>query len=103
LLTDMPADDADTAGATLLPLCTARAIVAFVGMIKRLAIEAGGTGFDHDHLAVIEGALRQAADEIARERAIERCLGDGSSRASSMPSSRASTCCAVPLWQGAAP
>jgi hypothetical protein len=50
-------------------------IVANVNMIKRFAIEVA-RGFDDDHLAVIELALRQAADEIAKERAIERCLID---------------------------
>jgi hypothetical protein len=51
------------------------AIIASVTLIKRFAID-GPRGFDGDRLAVIERALRQAADDIARERAIERCMGD---------------------------
>ncbi|MCA1453982.1 hypothetical protein I6F35_12245 [Bradyrhizobium sp. BRP22] len=54
---------------------TLTGIVATVNMIRRFAIEVA-RDFDDDHLAVVEQALRSAADAVARERAIERCLID---------------------------
>jgi hypothetical protein len=48
-------------------------IVTNINSIKRFAIEVA-RGFNDDHLVAIETALRQAAEEIARKREIERRL-----------------------------
>jgi hypothetical protein len=48
-------------------------ICDIVAAIKRLGINAA-RGFDHAHVARLEQALRQAADDLARELRIERCI-----------------------------